>query len=377
MANGYFAFENDLLKHYVRTHGWLPSCRRRLMAIRRQDPRNPRRLRYFTFCAAGAVDVLMLDVAKVIRRSSTDKFDTVVFFDRTPEAVSETQKNIPGAIGFPGDFTGVVLLEDPDEENVGNDDPLRTNVGEQDTAQTRGKQVVRSQRRMFVQQFPFDVVNLDLEEFLLKPNDPIPGRVVNSLRKILQWQRNPVIGSNRSLDAFALMFTTQIGPPNLGDDYLTMLEGYLRRNLEDDPALAVVLMQRTGVDDPGILRTRDFSEFFRLAMPKIIACIALEEDWFIDPDHGITIYEFERPSESGPYRMLHLVMDVKRQTPPRAGRPPGERAVNVEEAYRTVVRGIFENAQIAVSDETIDPDTLREDLDKIFARRRKYLHEVE
>jgi hypothetical protein len=146
------------------------------------------------------------------------------------------------------------------------------------------------------------------------------------------------------------MFTTQIGPPNLGDDYLAMLEGYLRRNLQDDPALVAVLMQRTGVDDPGTLRNQDFSEFFRLAMPKIIAYIALEEDWFIDPDHGITIYEFERPSESGPYKMLHLVMDIKRQTPPKDGRPPGQRGENVGEAYRTVVRGIFENAQIAVSD---------------------------
>jgi hypothetical protein len=320
----------------------------------------------------------MLDVARIIRRSANDKFDSVVFFDRTAEAVSETQKNIPGAIGFPGDFTSIVLLQDPDEDNLVGEDPLRTSVVEQNTESTRRSQVVRAQQRMFVQQFPFDVINLDLEEFLLKPNDAVPGRVINSLRKLLQWQRNPMSSTNQDIGAFALMFTTQIGPPNLGDDYLGMLEQYLRRNLQEDPSLVATLQGRTGLDDPSALRRRDFSEFFRLAMPKIIAWIAMDEDWFVDPERGITIYEFERPSTSGPYKMLHLVMDVRRQTPPRERRAPGERfGDDVEDAYRSVVRGIFQNAQITVSDATIDPDTLRKDLDKIFARRRKYLRETE
>src|SRR5437870_8596447 len=111
-----FRYARDPLKHFVRTDGWLPLCKRRLQAIRHgRKVKHMRRLRYFTFCAVDAVDVLMLDVAKVIRRSKDGRFDTVFFFTRKDESVIETRKNIPGATGFPGDFVEVVLLNDLDQ----------------------------------------------------------------------------------------------------------------------------------------------------------------------------------------------------------------------------------------------------------------------
>ena len=88
MADG-FAFEDCLLKHYIRKEVWLPFCRDRLRKIRAATPKNPRRLRYFTFCAVGALDVLLLDREKVIRKSTTDEFDTVFFFDKSEEAIVE------------------------------------------------------------------------------------------------------------------------------------------------------------------------------------------------------------------------------------------------------------------------------------------------
>src|SRR5690348_5788354 len=111
---GVFKFEDDPLKHYVRTQAWLPTCRKRLRQVRARagNPTHARRLRYFTFCAVGAIDVLMLDVAKIIRQSNNKEFDTVVFFDRGDLEVLETLKRTPGAHGYPGDFVSTVLLED-------------------------------------------------------------------------------------------------------------------------------------------------------------------------------------------------------------------------------------------------------------------------
>ena len=57
---------------------------------------NFRKMRYFTFCAASALDVMLLHKGKVIRSSKDDGFNTVVFFDHNPEAVSATQETIPG-----------------------------------------------------------------------------------------------------------------------------------------------------------------------------------------------------------------------------------------------------------------------------------------
>src|SRR5260370_13449713 len=75
MPDGLFEFEDCLLKHHVRTNGWLPVCKSRRQQINEGvKEKNKRRVRYFTFCAVGAIDVLMLDGAKVLVRSQADRF---------------------------------------------------------------------------------------------------------------------------------------------------------------------------------------------------------------------------------------------------------------------------------------------------------------
>src|SRR5947208_3335999 len=116
MAESLFKYELDLPKHHIRLEGWLPRCKGRLETVRAASASGDlRRLRYFTFCAVGAIDVLMLDVAKVFGASERG-FSNVCFFDRNSDLIRETQKRIPGAIGFPGDFVETVLLDDPEEE---------------------------------------------------------------------------------------------------------------------------------------------------------------------------------------------------------------------------------------------------------------------
>ncbi len=144
-----FAFENCLLKHYIRREVWLPSCRERLHKIRAAAPRNPRRLRYFTFCAVGALDVLLLDREKVLRRSNNDEFDTVFFFDKNREAIIETQKRIPGANGFPGDFAQVVMQAEVGDEDLN----IQILTEERDTREVRQKQMQRAQLGDFIEFF--------------------------------------------------------------------------------------------------------------------------------------------------------------------------------------------------------------------------------
>src|SRR5207247_1230863 len=158
--------EHCRYKQYVRHHAWLPLCRQRRSIVRKSSPpKSPRRVRYFTFCAVGAVDVLMLDVARVVTRSASGKFDNVTFFDRNNEDVVATQAAIPGATGFPGDFLTVALLVDEEEDNVVDDPaPLAAPPDAEDTAATRAEQRLVDSRRRFIKCFPFDVMNFDLEE---------------------------------------------------------------------------------------------------------------------------------------------------------------------------------------------------------------------
>jgi hypothetical protein len=383
MAGEGFAFEDCLLKHYVRTVGWLPHCKDRKQKINVGiEASKQRRLRYFTFCAIGAIDVLMLDVAKVIRQSSEKKFDTVVFFDRESDAIRETQKRIPGAIGFPGAFTEIVLAADPDANNADELDSLSAPDDQADELATRQSQLTVAQRRAFIKEFPFDIINLDLEEFAFKPNDPFPGKVINAMRKIFAWQKARLYGwpgkphKSVALDGFTLMFTTQIGPPNISAEYTEMLNDSLEKNLQNQPDLRTILGDKTGLTDIATLQAEKFADFFKLGLPKVLAGILLENDWYVDPDKGISVYEFARPSADGGYKMLHLVMDVKRQSPPLESRAPNAGIpLAVQEAYDKVTRQIFERSVVEITDEIATRTQLKPTLDQIRARRKKYYSE--
>jgi hypothetical protein len=373
---GIFKYEDCPLKHYVRLEGWLPFARRRLNAIRaNRKPNHLRGLRYFTFCAVGALDVLMLDVAKVIKKND-GRFDNVVFFDRTDDQILETQRRIPGAIGFPGKFTPIVIDEDPvADAQIEAEEPLSENTPELDEQKVRERQRALDIRKRFRLKFPFDVINLDLEEFLFKQLDPFPGQVVKAMKRVFEWQRQPIInakGQHEYLNGFTLMFTTQIGPPAMHPDYLAMLHTYLQQNITSQPGLLDQLETRAGLRDIDQLQNDRFDLFFKLSVPKVIAAMLLEEDWYIDPDVGVAIFQFDRDSKDGPYKLLHIVMDVSRQQPDKDHRMPNTQPQAVTDAYGTVVRKIFEVPERIVVRDELDLETINKSLEAIFARRRMY-----
>jgi hypothetical protein len=367
-----FPYEDCLFKHYVRTEGWLPECKRRLETVRRDQKR---RLRYFTFCAVGAIDVLMLDVAKIISKSSADRFDTVVFFDRGPTEVDETLKRIPGAIGLNGNFVDLVLRDDP-HENADPTSSLDERNPNRLTRKLRDELRSLAQRRDLIRQFPFDVINLDLEEFVFKARDPFPGRVVNALRRVFAWQRNqlPVLKTpSHGLNGFSLMFTTRVGPPNLPDSYLRLLRGNINSNIDRQAELGRMLQERVNVGDGNRLQRRNFKLFFELGLPKVLLKILDEQDWYVDPEFGVRTFEFEHRAKTGAYTMLHMVMRVLRKHPPVEDRAPGHHDTpESRDAYRRVARGVFENPADMVNAQVIDRALLRQSLERIRARRRLY-----
>jgi len=134
---------------------------------------------------------------------------------------------------------------------------------------------------------------------------------------------------------------------------------------------------RAGTTDVATLRGQQFDLFFKLAIPKAIAGILLENDWFIEPSAGIAMYQFERPSVNGPYQMLHLVMDVERQNPPVEKRAPAHGhgpswTSEAQTAYRDVTRKLFREPEKMVKEAELDVNKLMASLALIKARRKKY-----
>lgn len=377
-----FKYDRDLFKHYVRTQGWLPLCHERAQQFKKvqKSKKNPRQLRYFTFCGVKAVDVLMLDVAKIVKCSPNDqRFDSVVFFEKTNEDVAEIQKCIPGAVGFPCDFLQAVLFNDDDRDDpVDSIESLEPISDKEYIKDTIRQQTLRQIHRDYRRSFPFDILNFDLQDFFFKPNDPIPGNMVKALMKIFEWQRREGIdkrGKKFSINAFSLMFTTQIGPPNLGGDYLGRLENCLTANLDLNQNIIDSFTSRVGHADIKRLRQENFDLFFSMAMPKVLLSILKDQDWMVDDKQGISIYEFSRKSASGPYKILHLLMQVIRQDPPSDGHIPGTPKPQMEAMYQRVVRRLFEQNQTIVTNKLVKPvrSELKESFRLIDLRRKKYL----
>lgn len=371
-----FAFEDCLLKHYVRKKVWLPFCRAQLSTIRAKATakQQPRRLRYFTFCAVGALDVLLLDRERVIRRSAnTDEFDTVFFFDTSEEAISETRKRIPGATGFPGDFTDIVL------QAIDGDDELDLTIPEDlpDTRENRKNLMKKSQLGAFIKSFPFDVVNLDVEQYLFRAGEKLPGILTNAMRRIFEWQRRPGIGTNGrsfTLDAFTLMFTTQVGPPGLPAEYIAYLrDDCIQRNLNEHTDLNASFVKKSNGKTAAQFFAEDFDGAFKLSVPKSLSELALEQDWYVDDDKGIVVYQFDRPSKDGPYCMLHMAMSVHRQKPPKEQRAPGQQADTAIAAHKNTILKIFDKDVIAVESLVVGElkNELQADLEKLFRHREK------
>jgi hypothetical protein len=152
-----------------------------------------------------------------------------------------------------------------------------------------------------------------------------------------------------------------------------MLSSQLSDNLHRFAELTPLLQERTGFDDVALLRQHRFEMFFKLGVPKVLSSILKEEDWFVDSHQGIRTYEFERSWKGGSYTMLHFVIDVRRQDPPREQRAPGILSTpEAESAYEQVVQRLFSEPEEIVTLDNIDQATLHRSLELIKARRRKY-----
>jgi hypothetical protein len=99
----------------------------------------------------------------------------------------------------------------------------------------------------------------------------------------------------------------------------------------------------------------------------------MEEDWHVDPKTGILVYAFDLTSDTHPpYTMMHVIMDVVRNNPPRHQRAPGQHSTSAKEAHRSAIHQLLKRPYTVVSHTVLDRAFLESDLARIEARRGLY-----
>lgn len=304
-------YNKDIPKHYVRKFGWLPACQQQLAAIRkgkRQISKTP--LRYFTFCAAEAIDVFLLEKHRVLRRSQeTKRLEEVFFCERDEDAYGR----IAGLIGsfeqgFLGEFDKIVLFED-DEETKGK---LLEDENEYE-ADLRKKLRFKDMHLRLHKAFPFDIINLDVFGVMFPPRKGIIAPLLKSLVKVLEWQSQAKFNNNRLCDHFTLFLTSHLDPQITDKEAIEQLKNRLGENLTANTGFKTIFLDRYEHDDPGKLAADRFAEFFCLAFSKYIVEKALIElEWEITHEN---IYLYNRDdifSATNRYQIMHSVAVCKR-----------------------------------------------------------------
>jgi hypothetical protein len=302
-------YKTDISKHYVRRNGWLPACRNQVLAIKRRLKKAP--LRYFTFCAADAIDVFMLEREKIIQRHAiTGRLEGVFFCERNEDDFGKIADLIGSPEqGFQGDFERIVLFED-DHETLGKE--LYNETEEAFTEALRKKLRHKDAHARLRREFPFDIINLDVCGVMFPPRRGVIAPLLRSVIQILKWQTEYQLPNNQYSKQFTLFLTSHVDPDQTDREAIEQLSGRLSDNISAHPEFRSAFANRYGHEVVGNLVDQKFAEFFCLSLPKyIIHYVLFELGW--EASYG-PIFLYNRPDRytQKNYQMMHSISTYKR-----------------------------------------------------------------
>lgn len=297
-------YDKDILKHSVRIMGWLPACAYRFNRISREN----RPLKYFTFCASNAIDVFMLEREGIIQRNTkTDHLDGVYYCEEDPDEFRKIAELVGSeAQGFLDRFDNLACFQ---ESRATRGKSFYDNDAEFFEERLRRKLRTKENHRRFRAAFPFDVINLDVCGTIFPPKaQNIVSPMMQSIRNILQWQKGPDQKGNQC-NAFTLFLTSHVHPAELNEDAVNELVTSFNTNLSSYIQFNAAFVNRYPFGDAEQFANGNFSEFFSLALPKIIVQDANRAGWDVTYDH---IFLYTRPRKTHPYQIMSSIARFRR-----------------------------------------------------------------
>lgn len=302
-------FETDTLKHYVRKNGWLTAAKQQKQAIGRRSKNIP--LRYFTFCAAEAIDVFMLEREEILKRSEeTERLEGVYFCEENDENFMRIATLIGSPEqGFQGTFQDIVLFED-DEETIG-----KTLEDENFyPREIREKLKCKDAHYRLRNAFPFDIINLDVFGVMFPPKKGVITPLLESILKILEWQTTSRFSINElPSNRFTLFLTSHIDPDLTDQTAIQQLINRVSTNISTNSTFQFEFVKRYGHDQVDQLVRENFAEFFCVALPKFMISKALFDlGWTVTTGPTYLYNRNDKWIENKHYQIMHTVSVYER-----------------------------------------------------------------
>ena len=301
-------FETDPLKHYVRRYGWLTAVKKQKNAIRNRSKKIP--LRYFTFCAADAIDVFMLEKEGILKRAQeTGRLKGVYFCEKDDNEFGDIADLIGSPEqGFLGEFEKIVLFEE-DQDTKG-----RT-LEDEDfyTSEVRKKLRYKDAHHRLRNAFPFDIINLDVCGVMFPPRKGIIAPLLQSIIQILEWQTRLNFSVNqRQCKRFTLFLTSHIDKEDTNQEVVKQLENLVNDNISAFRDFQSAFFNQYRHNQADRLAREKFAEFFCVALPKFIIRRALFKFGWKVTSGPTFLYKRDYRREKKQYQIMHTVSVYER-----------------------------------------------------------------
>jgi len=371
-------YNTDIIKHYVRYHGWLKPFKTIVNHIDGLIKRGQRadKCKYLTFCAVQAIDVFMFEQLKYLYRNENSKrLENVYYCENDEQSFSIIQRLIGSSDqGFFGDFKKIVLLKESDVI-VNSADPF----DEPETAEEREKLRLLGVKKSLVAKFPFDVINLDLYGNFFPENEAKYSETFQTYQQILQLQK---LRNGHECRRF-LMYLTVYTPITdharfIKKDVMSTFEGVLLQNLMHEE-FSSALEETYGHSNPkkldvyikfilGFTKQVLFKETYNLGwQPKIIDILCYDRQHPADKEKA----------DGHKYKITTFIVEYTRNEELEKGnRLDGDIHSSVEKDYKEQLFSIVTNKPEEVPSEREIDQKVSQDLKKIVEFRNKFLEEL-
>jgi hypothetical protein len=215
-------WDQDPIKQYVRRRGWRDVIETYINAARQAGIERP--LKFLTLPGPNATDIGFLWNAGLIQRTESGTLSVAICDKKHADVVATQLGDVGGVLAYSRKCLHEAL-EDPHDQ-------------------------VR-------ETFPFDVINMDLENPLIPPNHRENLKAVESIFRLQRGQQ------------FLLLLTTR-PEPAAANLLLTSLE----TNLRDEELFEMAYRERYGDLKAEQFSQRKHTEFTQLVVPKIVARLA-------------------------------------------------------------------------------------------------------
>jgi hypothetical protein len=166
-------------KHWVRKEGWLPSGKD--FAIRCKK----KHLKYFTLCAENAIDIFLFEKAGLLHRDKNNELHDVIICEKNGIVAQKIQSLVRPPLKeaiLVGKLENILNFEDDHHTNGKDPDDDTINMR---NANIRQKFNWKRDHLRLKKEFPFDLINFDIVENMLKELDT---PLLKSLKKIFEFQ---------------------------------------------------------------------------------------------------------------------------------------------------------------------------------------------